>query len=97
MHIEQTFAYQFQDLKIIRSKLCLICFLVREVEVDLAGDMVLFWIPGFQLVPSVNSLIFVENVRINLYEAQKCFMISAVIDVNADFRVFPKDITIGPY
>ena len=94
MHLEQTFAYQFQNLEIVGSKLCLIGLLKRKVEVDFAGNMIFFGIPSFQTVPSFNSLVLLEYVRVDLYETQKGLMIPTIVDINADFRVFPKYITV---
>ena len=97
MHLKQTFAYQLQYLEIIGSKLCFVRLLEREVEVDLARDMIFFRVSSFQFVPSFDSPIIMEYVRVDLHEAQESFMISAVVDVDAHFRVFPKDIAVHIY
>ena len=94
MHLEQTFAYQFQNLEIFGSKLCLVGLLKREVQMDFARNMVFFGIPSFQIVPSLNSFVLLEYIRVDLYETQKGLVIPTVVDINANFRVFSKDVTV---
>ena len=95
MSLDQTFAYQLQNLEVFRSKLCLVCFLKREREVNLARDMIFFRIPSLQFVPSLNARILVEYIRVDLHKAQERFVISAIVDVDAHFRVLSENITAG--
>ena len=95
--IKQTFAYQLQNLEIVGSKLCLVRFLKRKFEVDLARDMLFLGIPSLQFVPSLNSLVLLEHVRVDLDEAQKGFVFATVVDINGDFGMFPKNITVRLY
>lgn len=93
-HLKQTFAYQLEYLEIIRPKFCLISFLKSEIEVDLARDMIFFRVPCFEFVPSFNSPILMKYVWVDFHEAQERFVVSTVVDVDAYFRMFPKDITV---
>lgn len=69
----------------------------RKVEMDLARNMIFLGIPSFQFVPSLNSLVFLKYVRVDLDEAQKGFVVSTVVDVDANFGMFSKDITVRLY
>lgn len=62
---------------------------------DFARDMIFFGVPSFQFVPSLYSPILMEYVRIDLHKTQERFEIPAVVNVDADFRMFPKDVTVG--
>lgn len=64
---------------------------------DLARNMIFLGIPSLQFVPSLNSLVLLKNVRVDLDEAQKGFMVSTVVDVDADFGMFSKNITVRLY
>ena len=56
--------------------------------------MIFFGIPSFQIVPSLNSPVLLEYIRVDLYETQKGLVIPAIVDIDAKFRLFPKDITV---
>lgn len=64
---------------------------------DLARNMIFLGIPSLQFVPSLNSLVLLKNVRVDLDEAQKGFVVSTVVDVDADFGMFSKNITVKLY
>ena len=60
---------------------------------NLSGDIVLVGIPSLQLVPPFNFRIAVENIGRDVHMSQEGFLICAVIDVNVDVGVLPKNIT----
>lgn len=64
---------------------------------DLARNIVFLGIPSLQFVPSLNSLILLKYVRVDLDETQEGFVVSTVVDVDADFGMFSKNITVRLY
>ena len=73
----------------------LVGFLEINIEMDVAGDLVILWISRLQFIPTLNPLGLSENIRRQLDMAQKRFLIPAIVNVHANFCTLPKDVTVN--